>query len=158
VTYSLMQPAIVSILLRQFRWNKDRLLDAYMESSDSVLKSSGEPPSPIRPPSKRARITPVEFVCDVCCDTPSESDVYKERCGHKFCNGCWEAYITCKVKDEGQCIVTCMQEGCQTVLEGDTIQSLADAQCYERYILLFQYILHSSYLHLLSYESSDIVH
>lgn len=107
-----------------------------MESPDSVLRSSGEPPSLTLPPSKRARITAVEFVCNVCCDTPLESEVYKERCGHKFCKGCWEAYITVRVKDEGHCVVTCMQDGCQTVLMGETIQTLTDTQCYERCLSL----------------------
>ncbi|KAF8579447.1 hypothetical protein K439DRAFT_1416175 [Ramaria rubella] len=126
---------IASILLRQFRWNKDRLLDAFMESPHEVsnLKCSGERLSGIGPPAKRQRVTPEEFICDICCESPPDSEVFQEGCGHKFCNSCWNAYIVGKVKDEGQCIVSCMQEGCQTILEDDTIRDLTDASCLERF-------------------------
>jgi ariadne-1 len=108
-----------------------------MESPEQVLKASGETVSPLGPPSKRQRMTTEAFVCDICCDTPSELDVYKERCGHKYCRSCWRAYIVGKVKDEGQCTVPCMQEECQTVIASNLVKDLVDPQCYERYFIPF---------------------
>lgn len=110
-----------------------------MESPEEVLKAAGEPRSyvgpSVGPPSKRQRISPEEFVCDICCDIPPELDVYKERCEHKFCKTCWRTYIVGKVKDEGQYNVPCMQEGCPTILGSNLIKDLVDPQCYERYFL-----------------------
>lgn len=126
-----------------------------MESPEEVLKASGEPPSLVGPPSKRQRVSPEEFVCDICCDTPPELDVYKERCGHKFCKSCWRTYIVGKVKDEGQSYVACMQEGCPTILDSNLIKDLVDPPCYERYFVLFHHLPEFPPINILA---SDTVH
>ncbi|KIJ23140.1 hypothetical protein M422DRAFT_39761, partial [Sphaerobolus stellatus SS14] len=143
-----LQNPIASILLRHFRWNKERLIDAYMESPEQVLTSSGEPspvaspnsPTPNTPrPSKRARLTPEEvvFMCPICCDDiKEETGLFKERCGHTFCTSCWKDYVIGKVKEEGQCDFTCMQDGCKTVVEERTVKELVDEPVLKRYQFL----------------------
>lgn len=104
-----------------------------MDSPAAVLKEAGEPPEPPSTrPTKRTRLTPTEFVCGICCDTPSADEVFKLRCDHAFCNVCWDMYVTSKVKEEGQCFFSCMQDGCPTKVDDTTVAKFADVAGYER--------------------------
>ncbi|KAH9935819.1 hypothetical protein B0H21DRAFT_699161 [Amylocystis lapponica] len=141
-----LETHIASILLQHFGWNRDRLLEKYMDLPASVLRDAGEPPnapdSPSTRPSKRARLdTPTEFVCSICCDTNPEA-VFKLRCLHPFCEACWQTYVTAKIKEEGQCLFKCMQDGCQTSVDEPSIAKLVDPLCFQRYreLLLQSYV------------------
>lgn len=113
-----------------------------MESSQTILREVGEPQNanPTRSPeisarpSKRARLDtpPEEFMCAICCDTPSEDETFALRCDHRFCKACWTEYVTTKVKQEGQCFFRCMQDGCATAVDEPSIKQLADKACYNR--------------------------
>ncbi|KAH8100277.1 hypothetical protein BXZ70DRAFT_1008298 [Cristinia sonorae] len=132
-----LESAIASIVLQHFRWNEDRLLEKFMDSPGVVLKEAGEPPelSATRP-AKRTRLTPTEFVCGICCDTPPSEDVFRLRCKHAFCKTCWEMYVTGKVKDEGQCFFSCMQDGCSTIVDDETVRRFTDEAGYSRFVEL----------------------
>lgn len=54
------------------------------------------------------------------------------RCGHKFCRSCWEAYLTSKIRDEGQCIVRCMATKCRTTLYQDFMEDISPTDVYAR--------------------------
>ncbi|TCD67993.1 hypothetical protein EIP91_011662 [Steccherinum ochraceum] len=129
-----LESPIASILLQHFRFNEDRLLEKFMDSPAAVLKEAGEPPEPPSTrPTKRTRLTPTEFVCGICCDTPSADEVFKLRCDHAFCKACWEMYVTSKVKEEGQCFFSCMQDGCATIVDDTAVAKLTDVTGYERF-------------------------
>ncbi|KDQ59690.1 hypothetical protein JAAARDRAFT_68289 [Jaapia argillacea MUCL 33604] len=142
------EPPIVSILLRHFRWNKDRLIDRYMESPTEVLKDAGEPVVKAVPRShahKRPRLrsnTSEDPACGICFDTPTLEETFQLRCQHRFCTACWEIYVKGKIMDEGQCTIKCMQDGCQTVLDEPSITKLVDQDCHTRYqkLLLESYV------------------
>ena len=108
-----------------------------MDNSIAVLKDIGEhepPNSPPTRPLKRVKLTPIEFTCSICCDTPDPDQVFKLRCDHSFCTPCWEMYITSKIKDEGQYFFQCMQDGCPTAVDEPSIAKLADEPTYERFV------------------------
>lgn len=132
------QPPIASILLQYFRWNEDKLLERFMDSSQDVLREVGEPQNgPLLEmssrPSKRARLdTPSEFMCMICCDTPPIEEAFGLRCSHKFCTNCWKEYVMTKIKQEGQCFFKCMQDGCATTVDEPSIRHLADDSTFER--------------------------
>ncbi|OCH90674.1 hypothetical protein OBBRIDRAFT_776647 [Obba rivulosa] len=142
-----LETPIVSILLQHFRWNRDRLIEKYMDSPSRVLQDAGEPPnasppsSPVVRPNKRARRAEDEFICEICCDTDPDA-VFRLRCGHAFCKVCWQTYVVGKIKSEGQCFFRCMQEGCQTAVDEPTIEQLVDEACFARYreLLLQSYV------------------
>ena len=128
--------------MQHYRWNEDQLLEKYIDSPHSVLREVGEPQNvqkpvePSRPPSKRARLdTPTEAMCVVCCDTPPIEDFFRTRCMHAFCKSCWTHYVTSKIKDEGQCLFKCMQDGCLTYVDETAIRKLVSPACYERFVL-----------------------
>ncbi|KZT74024.1 putative ring-finger protein ariadne-1 [Daedalea quercina L-15889] len=141
-----LESPIASILLQHFRWNRDRLIERFMDDSVAVLTDAGEPnvaPSSPNPrPSKRARLdTPTEFMCPICCDTDS-ANVFRSRCGHEFCETCWATYVTGKIKEEGQCLFNCMQDGCKTAVDEPSIEKLVAKGVFERYreLLLQSYV------------------
>ena len=108
-------------------------------SGPSVLREIGEPQnvSPhsaaAKPPKKRARLdTPTEMLCEVCFDTLGVDDMFKLRCGHTFCKPCWRAYVTAKIKDEGECLFKCMQDGCLTYVDDGAVKKLVPKATYER--------------------------
>ena len=159
-----------------FRWNRDRLIDKYSDSPESVLKEVGElieeedttstpepnghhpPPAPSlksstskslkaglrskaasmlsSPLRKRPRReTPRETVqavpdppsntCGVCFESLRDEgedaiiDVDAVTglsliCKHRFCEDCWKTYLRCKITDEAQCAIKCMEVKCPT--------------------------------------------
>ena len=110
------------------------MLDRYMESPLKVLVDLGEPANAIHdddqedgspPPQKRVRLDTVDvFDCPICCDTPVIKDTFRLRCGHRFCKECWKDYTMTKVKEEGQALFRCMQDGCTTVIDETSIRRL----------------------------------
>lgn len=138
------QSPIVSILLRHFNWNSDRLIEKFLDSAALVLQDAGEPtPDPAShsmgpPPAKRIRLdspsAPAAFVCGVCCDD-SPAAVFRLRCQHVFCEPCWQEYVSSKIKDEGQCLFRCMHDECRTVVDGPSIAKLVEPSVKERSVL-----------------------
>jgi ariadne-1 len=123
-----------------------------MDSPEQTLRAAGEPApapapasgsgsapprSPTMPPAKRARYAPAPatppFTCEICYDEPAASDASTLRCGHRFCNGCWGAYASSKVKDEGRCMLPCMSSGCACIVDAPTLRRVLDAGAYDRY-------------------------
>ncbi|TFY60247.1 hypothetical protein EVJ58_g5278 [Rhodofomes roseus] len=139
-----LESPIASILLQHFRWNRDRLIERFMDDSTAVLADAGEPedaPSSPNPrPSKRARLdTPTEFMCMICCDT-DPANIFRSRCGHEFCEACWATYVTGKVKEEGQCLFNCMQDGCRIVVDEPSIEKLVAKPVFERCVGFFKLV------------------
>ncbi|KZT03467.1 uncharacterized protein LAESUDRAFT_744539 [Laetiporus sulphureus 93-53] len=162
-----LESPIASILLQHFGWGREDLIEKYLDSPgrDSVLRSAGEPqnvsiaplpPSPAVRQKKRARLnTPTEFVCGVCCSEVAPEEIFRLRCTHAFCEPCWQAYVTGKVKDEGQCLLHCMQDGCQTVVDEPSIRKLVDGTVYDRYreLVLQNYVQAHPHLRFCPYPS-----
>jgi ariadne-1 len=128
----------VKILLAQNRWNTDKVIESYLISREDTLRAAGEPisviepASPVPPKAKRIRRTEPEFTCEICFDTPPVDATFALRCSHRFCTGCWEAYIEAGVKDEGRCLITCMNSGCKTVVDEPALARIASDQALER--------------------------
>ena len=136
------QTPIVSILLRHFNWNQERLIERFLESADRVLHGAGEPVdddaacsdadgSPR--PAKRPRLAAPGpgFACAVCCDDEPPA-VLRLRCGHAFCTSCWREYAETKIRAEGECAFLCMHDGCTTVVDASAVGELVEPEVYER--------------------------
>ena len=141
-----VQSPIASILLQHFRWNRERLLERFMDDSTAVLGDAGEPdvaPSSPNPrPTKRARLdTPTEFMCAICCDS-DPANIFRLRCGHEFCEACWATYVTGKIKEEGQCLFHCMQDGCKTTVDEPSIEKLVPAAVFQRCVKVLRVLIY----------------
>jgi ariadne-1 len=64
------------------------------------------------------------FVCPICYDDLPDLHVVSLDCAHSFCSGCWTAYITSKVRDEGEYCIRCMAEGCALVVPDPFVKSI----------------------------------
>lgn len=147
-----LDPEITSILLRHFRWDVDKLMDRYMESSDAALQSAGEP-DPINNVPKQRDTS--GFICGICYDEPPPEQIFSLRCNHRFCKSCWQAYVEEKIKTEAQCTIPCMHEGCRTVITDSSMSSVLDLATMSRYheLLINSFVSARSNLKFCPYPS-----
>lgn len=79
----------------------------------------------------KASVTPEpeSFVCQICFDE-SQTESLSLSCGHKFCKDCWSAFLTSKIREEGEASIGCMAPDCTLIapdsfirdaLAGDTV-------------------------------------
>lgn len=133
-----------SLLLRYNSWNKERLIEKYMDNPDKTLIAAGaampepEPPRPSRrPPSRKPKSSASSksdtFVCSICFDDAPDITPLSLECGHAACSGCWSAYINSKIRDEAEHACRCMAEGCGLVAPDSFVRAAVDEETYVRF-------------------------
>ncbi|KAG7086448.1 hypothetical protein E1B28_002401 [Marasmius oreades] len=95
----------------------------------SVLSSSSRISSRLSPPlssksAKLPRSEPELFVCPICFDDSPELQTLGLDCGHMFCSECWHAYMTAKIREDGEHCIRCMAENCALVAPDAFIRSV----------------------------------
>jgi len=125
-----------AILLRQFRWDQERLTTEFLEDPDKVLRRAGfhegnaetlhvgDGSVTVGGKSKRASSLP-EIQCLICYE---QTKTYSALgCGHGFCNECYSTFLSHKIKDEGhECIfATCPQDKCPVLVSDRLVGALA---------------------------------
>ncbi|KAJ4347767.1 translation initiation factor eIF-2B epsilon subunit, GEF [Ascochyta clinopodiicola] len=132
----LMQPPEASaILLRYMRWNKERLIEQYMEKTEEVLESAGLGQDAESNPPKLQRIQ--GFCCDICCNDSPDMDTFAMKCGHRFCVDCYRQYLATKIQDEGEAArIRCPGEGCTRIVDSKSLDLLVAADLRGRYHVL----------------------
>ncbi|KAL8738520.1 MAG: hypothetical protein Q9181_000679 [Wetmoreana brouardii] len=135
VSAILGQPVEASaILLRHLRWNKERLVEKYMDSPDAVLEAAGLG-------SDGGRVPKIEsvrgFTCTICFDDEPGIETYAMKCGHRYCVDCYLQYLAQKIKAEGEAArIQCPTEGCSRIVDSKSINLLATSDLMERYQIL----------------------
>ncbi|KAG9309336.1 hypothetical protein JVU11DRAFT_10828 [Chiua virens] len=156
-----VDPSTASLLLRYMNWNKERLIEKYMDNVFAVSVAAGiSPPSKSLPSSaagpersqgvsssarsgglrRPTRQTPAPapkpepFMCPICYDD-SQPAFTTLSCDHTFCIGCWNAYITSKIREEGEQAIRCMAEGCGIIATDPFVHSALgdDNATWERF-------------------------
>jgi ariadne-1 len=126
-------PEATAILLRHLRWNKERLIDQYMEKTDEVLESAGLGESD-QAASPRLEKVP-GFMCDICCEDDKDLESFAMKCGHRFCADCYRHYLRTKIKDEGEAArIRCPGDGCNRVVDSKTLDFLVSEDLRDRYV------------------------
>lgn len=124
--------AIAGILMRAFKWNKERVITEYVEDHDNVCKKLGiNTDNPIvfqmGVPGKRV-------TCNICYDDVDGSNIAALRCGHWYCRDCWQQYIHVKIEEGMSCLVaTCPGRKCPTALDESVVKEFADPENYRKY-------------------------
>ena len=123
-----------AILLRHYRWNKEKVIEAYMDDPERTLKKAGI----VTDDSGEYRIMDVEgFECEICFDDDSSRQSYALQCGHRACTECWRTYLTKKVKEEGESSkVQCLFDKCRVIVDEKTVELLVDPEIFVRYLPL----------------------
>ena len=131
VSAVLGQPSeATAILLRHLRWNKERLIDMYMENSDAVLEEAGLGPN-INSNPKTKIIS--GFTCVICCEDTPGLGTYALKCEHRYCVDCYRQYLAQKIKDEGEAArIQCPTSGCNRIVDSKSLDLLVAADLKSR--------------------------
>jgi len=124
-------PESTAILLRHARWNKERLIEKYMDNQEGVLEAAGLGSALAEPP----RIMTVDgFMCDICCEDEAGLQTFAMKCGHRFCVDCYTHYLRQKIKDEGEAArIKCPGDGCNRIVDSKSLDLLVSADLKDRY-------------------------
>jgi ariadne-1 len=132
----LMQPPeAAAILLRHLRWNKERLIEAYMDNPEDLLESAGLGPGAAQTPN--TRVIP-GFACDICCEDEKGLETYAMKCRHRYCVDCYRQYLAHKIKDEGEAArIQCPTAGCKRIVDSKSLDLLVAKDLKSRSVWLF---------------------
>lgn len=131
-------------LLRHFRWNKEKLIESYMDSPDTVTQQAGV----IMEAAPCLAVLPA-FECDICCNDEPHLESLCLSCNHRFCRDCYQQYLTMKITQEGESrLISCPASGCPIIVDEKTVEKLVDQQTYRKYcdLLMRTYVDDSSQL------------
>lgn len=126
-----------AVLLRHFQWNKERLIEQYMDDTERVKWEAGVLDNPACPRMLEMH----DFTCEICC---MSSDDYGGMimttslpCGHRYCTECYTQYVEQKVREEGESRrIQCMNRHCKLIVDEDTMSKLLPPRLFHRYRLL----------------------
>jgi ariadne-1 len=127
-------------LLRHYRWNKEKLIERYMDNPDKVLRIAGVVTENVRRiiPAREISTSQHPFSCDICCDDDEESETVAVTCNHRFCRTCYEHYLKQKIKEEGESRkIECPQDGCKIVVDEKTVEEVVDKDTHRRLVWIF---------------------
>lgn len=124
-------PEAAAILLRHMRWNKERLIDRYMEGMEEVLENAGLGQDSASNPPRLEKLK--GFVCDICCDDDPELDTFAMKCGHRFCVSCYRQYLGTKIQTDGEAArIRCPGEGCTRIVDSKSLDLLVTVDLQDR--------------------------
>eukprot|EP01084_Bolivina_argentea_P016230 30378_1 len=128
-----------TLLLRHFKWNKDKLIEQFFAFDTlDLLHQSGVLTSKARAPPKYTH----GFECPMCLNMVQVSNAFQIGCSHQICNECWTDYICTSIKTGKECInLTCPYFKCNIIVPPPCIikfipQNMRDLQYrYQRFTL-----------------------
>ena len=124
----------IAILLRYMRWNKEKLIESYMDNPDKVLDAAGLGATFAESPKTKAV---KGFTCDICYEDEPGLQTYAMKCDHRYCITCYSHYLTQKVKDEGEASrIQCPRDGCHRIVDAKSLRLLTTQDVQDRYEVL----------------------
>eukprot|EP01065_Artemidia_motanka_P050850 TRINITY_DN8793_c1_g1_i1.p1 TRINITY_DN8793_c1_g1~~TRINITY_DN8793_c1_g1_i1.p1 ORF type:complete len:514 (+),score=79.95 TRINITY_DN8793_c1_g1_i1:77-1543(+) len=117
--------ATARLLLRHFRWDKDRLSELYFDNPDRIMESIGVAAGTAATLARSCSdgVTP----CAICFNaSPTEGFAALAQCGHRFCAPCFASYLAGCIEDRGMDVLqtTCPMPTCDRVCDHDVFESL----------------------------------
>ncbi|KAK8153559.1 RING finger protein [Phyllosticta citrichinensis] len=129
-------PEATAILLRHMRWNKERVIEQYMDKQEELLEEAGLGDEV----ATRCRIekAPQGFMCESCyVDDDPNMETFAMKCGHRFCIDCYRQYLTTKIKDEGEAArIKCPGQDCNRIVDSKSLDLLVTEELQDRYQVL----------------------
>jgi ariadne-1 len=124
-----------AILLRYGRWNKERLIEQYMDNQEEILDKAGLGQEIEKHPP---RIETVDgFMCEICCEDDPGLETFAMKCEHRFCVTCYRQYLSQKIKEEGEAArIKCPGEGCNRIVDAKSLDLLVTPDVRDRYKVL----------------------
>ncbi|KAI0148603.1 IBR domain-containing protein [Xylariaceae sp. FL1272] len=126
-----MRKEDAAIMLRYFRWNKERLIEDYMDNPNKILTAAGLGSGPDRAPKIEAI---PGFTCEICFEDEDGLQSFALKCGHRYCLDCYRQYLTQKIREEGEAArIQCPSEGCSRIIDSRSLDLLLTPDLTDRY-------------------------
>jgi ariadne-1 len=115
-------PESTAILLRYFRWNRERLIEQYMDDQPEVLEAAGLGTDA----SSAAKLSKVPgFECEICYSNAPDALTFALKCDHRFCVDCYRQYVEGKVKNDAEAArIKCPGDGCNRIIDSKSLEVL----------------------------------
>ncbi|KAI1946748.1 hypothetical protein LOZ57_003518 [Ophidiomyces ophidiicola] len=127
-------PESAAILLRFVRWNREKIIESYMDHPEKTLADAGLG-TEISGTPKTEKVP--GFMCEICCEDDEDLETYALLCGHRFCVDCYRHYLGQKIKEEGEAArIQCPQDQCQRIVDSRSLELLVTDDLKERYNIL----------------------
>lgn len=123
-------PEITAILLRHMRWNKERLIEQYMDRQDEMLEAVGL----MEDNDGKPQIKKMDhFTCEICVNDEPGIETFAMKCGHRFCVTCYKQYLSQKIKEEGEAArIKCPGNGCNRIVDSKSLDLLVATDLRDR--------------------------
>jgi len=114
------------------RPSRKSAVDSSKNSSKSSLSSKRADSSLAVSDSKPMQ--PARFICPICFDD-TQVTTLALSCDHHFCTGCWNAYVTSKIRDEAEHAIRCMAQNCALIIPSHVVKSVlaGDTVTWDRF-------------------------
>jgi ariadne-1 len=125
-----LPPESAAILLRFGRWNRERLIESYMDHPEETLEEAGLGTNfEGTPKTELSR----GFTCEICCEDGDDLETYAMRCGHRFCVDCYRQYLAQKIREEGEAAkIECPGDHCNRIVDSKSLDLLVTDDLKER--------------------------
>ena len=121
-----------AILLRFVRWNKERLIEQYMDNQEEVLDKAGLGQNVRKSPPHIETVD--NFTCDICCEDGPGLHAFAMKCGHRYCVNCYRQYLSQKILGEGEAArIKCPGDGCNRIVDAKSLDLLVTSDLTDRY-------------------------
>jgi ariadne-1 len=123
--------AASSTLLRHMKWNKEKLIERYMENADKLCEEAGIPllklqKHPDKPNNKHT--------CLICLEENPANETFALFCGHRYCKSCWKSFLELKISEGPECVyATCPAPKCKVRVHEEAYEALVDSDMYDKY-------------------------
>ncbi|XP_060938025.1 ankyrin repeat and IBR domain-containing protein 1-like [Limanda limanda] len=148
-------------LLRAHDWDREQLLEAWMNNAEECCQRSGVQmpnplpsgcnawdtlPSPRTPRTTRSSISspdqislmPADEESSLCGICMSSISVFEEpvdmSCGHEFCRACWEGFLNLKIQEGEAHNIFCPAFDCYQLVPVEVIESVVSREMDRRYL------------------------
>ncbi|CAB95997.1 E3 ubiquitin-protein ligase dbl4 [Schizosaccharomyces pombe] len=114
-------------LYRYFKWNRERLLERYIDAPEESLQKAGVGLSG----SKQREVVHHEGTCEICYDEGC-LPFFSAECDHEFCLACYRQYLDSRIS-EGESVIQCPEESCTQIVSIQSITKVLDEKSLDRY-------------------------
>lgn len=134
--------AAAVMLLRQFKWHEESLVERYVEDPDKIRNMAGlsvdDDSSNTENATNVIEAAPEGYMCMICCkDTSDVPDMktFALSCGHSLCTDCYDYYLTEKIRREGEVRqLRCPGDPkCPLLVDEPAVKALVSPETYEKY-------------------------
>ncbi|OLY80095.1 E3 ubiquitin-protein ligase dbl4 [Smittium mucronatum] len=122
------------LLLENYRWKPQKLLEKYMENQEEALFQAGIPQDP---KCSDCLQTIPDFTCPIMFESGEDVKFFSLSCNHKFCSLCYSMHISTKINNRIGYRINCPEYKCNLSLKESQIKLLLnDDSELNKYIMI----------------------